>query len=639
MPRPFLQLSPEDFLDLLRRFPFRRQINAVHMHHTWIPRRSQYRGVASIEAMDRDHRVNRGFSDIAQHITIAPDGTIWTGRSWNQQPASARGHNGNSISGPFMFEMIGDFDQGREAFGGAQKETALTVIAHVQKRFKLPPESLRFHNQMSEKTCPGSSIPYDQFLEEVRAKRREIEDGERAERARAEGAPFGDEHAETASASGVVQLALDALVRSAARGQEEDGELDENDMAPERRSFLSGDDGYTEAAPVGADRGLFGPRQLTAEEKARLRPHVVNLREGQLIPGGDFSSSAEDVRAIFTEHLEREAARRQQEGKDLRLVFYAHGGLVPELSGLHRALTHVDWWMENGVYPIYFVWETGLLQTIGQILRRGEEARGLRDRLAEFRDSLIEKAARRLGGERIWSGMKRNAERASAPDGGAELVAGLLKAFCDRHPGVELHAVGHSAGAIFHSHFLPAAFAQGTPAFKSLHLLAPAVRTDTFLGRLKPEIDGNRIQHLTMFTMKKDFELADNCAQIYGKSLLYLIHNALEPEEGAELLGLEESVRRDRDLVRLFGLEGNPGGDAEIVFSKSLADSGRSASHSTAHGDFDDDQKTMNSIALRVLGLPDNGVIKPYPQGKSRSIEDPWAPPDLSDLFPPVPPS
>ena len=291
--------------------------------------------------------------------------------------------------------------------------------------------------------------------------------------------------------------------------------------------------------------------------------------------------------------------------------------------------------MKNGIYPIYFIWETGLLQTIGQLLRGGQ-SRGVFDTAVDFWDGQVEKAARRLGGERIWSGMKRNAERASAPGGGAALVADLLKAFCTKHPGVELHAAGHSAGAIFHAHFLPEVFRKGVPAFESLQLMAPAVRVDTFRELLLPQIAKN-IKNLAMFTMKTDFELADNCAGIYRKSLLYLIRKALEPEEEAELLGLEESLRRDGELVKLFGLEGNPRGNAEIIFSKSLADSGRSASRAVKHGDFDNDPPTMNSIALRVLGLPDNGVIEFFPKSKGRALGDPWAPPDLSDLFPFLP--
>lgn len=633
MPRPFVQLSLEEFVDLLDRFDFQRTIDAVHMHHTFIPRRSQFRGLATIEAMDRDHRDNRKFSDIAQHITIDPEGMIWTGRSWNQPPASAKGHNGSSRSGPFMFEIIGDFD--REQLEGRQRETVLAVIAHLQKRFELPPKSLRFHNQMTDqKRCPGDSIRYDDFLREVEAKLAQINEAEGASRAaRSEGAPFSSHHAEK-TRSATVERALTTLRSSvASRGLEDEGELDEESMTSESRSFLSGADGYTEKAPGEAGRGLF-ERRLTAEEKTRLRPHVINLREGKLIKGGDFFSLEGDVRAIFTEHLDKEAKEKAAAGETLRLLFYAHGGLVKEAAGLHIALKHVEWWKDNGVYPIYFIWETGFLETFGQVVR-GEEARGVFDALVEFTDAKIEKAARRLGGERIWSGMKRNAERASEDGGGAALVADLLKTLCTNHSNIEIHAVGHSAGSIFHAYFLPRAFSKGVPAIQSLHLMAPAIRSDTFTKQLHAEV-GKNIKKLTMFTMKTDFELADNCKGLYRKSLLYLIRNALEPEERAEILGLEESIRRDPALVKLFALEGNPQGAAELVFSKSLTDSGKSASHSTSHGGFDDDPKTMNSVALRILNAPN--LKKPYPEGKGRDLEeDPWAPPDLSDLFPSAP--
>ncbi|MGH9893584.1 MAG: caspase family protein, partial [bacterium] len=116
MPKPFHQLTLEQFVELLDKFPFERKIESVHMHHTWRPNRSQYRGLSTIESMWAFHTTGQGWSDIAQHISIAPDGSIWTGRNWNQPPASAKGFNGNAAAGPFMFETIGDFDRGKDAF-------------------------------------------------------------------------------------------------------------------------------------------------------------------------------------------------------------------------------------------------------------------------------------------------------------------------------------------------------------------------------------------------------------------------------------------------------------------------------------------------------------------------------------------
>ena len=137
-----------------------------------------------------------------------------------------------------------------------------------------------------------------------------------------------------------------------------------------------------------------------------------------------------------------------------------------------------------------------------------------------------------------------------------------MKKFCDAyHDRVELHAVGHSAGAVFHSHFIPLSTVTGNPWFTTTSFMAPAVRVDTFLdllamddGRvLKPEVGD-----LTMFTMKKDYEKQDDCAGIYRQSLLYLIYHAFEPEDRTPILGLEECIRADKRLTTIFPPSNTP---------------------------------------------------------------------------------
>ena len=81
-----------------------RTIDSVHLHHTWKPSRGEFHGLETIEAMRRFH-LSLGWADIAQHVTIDPEGGVWTGRNWNQPPASVRGHNGSVASGPFMIEI------------------------------------------------------------------------------------------------------------------------------------------------------------------------------------------------------------------------------------------------------------------------------------------------------------------------------------------------------------------------------------------------------------------------------------------------------------------------------------------------------------------------------------------------------
>ncbi|WP_175429708.1 peptidoglycan recognition protein family protein [Azospirillum argentinense] len=464
MTRSFERLSLADFAELLSRFPFRRKINAVHMHHTWRPNHAQYRGHQTIVSMWRYHTQEQGWSDIAQHISIAPDGTIWLGRNWNLPPASARGHNGNSEAGPFMFEMIGDFDPGRDPFQDPQRGTVLEVIARVQRRFGLPPESLRFHNQMSSKSCPGHGIEYQEIVEAVRGLHgrlaKEAADGARGT---AREGPFGEDAYRVMDVIRHFELEAPSL-------------RDPPDAEP------------NEGEPM--MRGPDARRGLEPTDHAALRPHVVNLVQGRFSDDGRFTTARGDVDAIFDQHLAAALAAARARQDKLRIMVYAHGGLVSESNALAMAHAQRGWWMRNHVYPLYFVWETGLFETIGQVLSRSRavaQERVARDFVTDVSDSIIEAAARVLGGRKIWSSMKRHAERSSDAEGGARYVAERLGRFCQANKKeVELHAVGHSAGAIFHSHFLPACLDAQTPAFRTVSFLAPrsaSMTSGNVLGR------------------------------------------------------------------------------------------------------------------------------------------------------------
>ena len=270
----------------------------------------------------------------------------------------------------------------------------------------------------------------------------------------------------------------------------------------------------------------------------------------------------------------------------------------------------VSWWLRNGAYPLHFVWESGFIDALKQIL----SGRGARD-LADFTiDPAIEFLARPLG-SRMWTAMKTSADLASQPGGGARYVAQRLAAFGAADPGqVSLHAVGHSAGAIFHSHFLPAAHAEGAPGFDSLQLLAPALRVDGFTSRLRPML-GAGIDRLVMYTMNKQAERDDNCVQIYRKSLLYLVSRAFEPESEAPILGLEQSVRADPGWSRVRSQAGRARSGERHLLPTTGNPSPDSRISATSHGDFDNDTDTMNSVARRIFGRDD---IVEFPAG-SRS--------------------
>src|SRR3954468_2619847 len=275
--------------------------------------------------------------------------------------------------------------------------------------------------------------------------------------------------------------------------------------------------------------GLAASRGLSAADVSTLRDHVVNLNGGQFSQDEQYSTKPEDVDRIFEHSIP--AWIDQLGGKKANIVFYAHGGLTDEAAGLTLALEHVPWWKENGVYPIYFVWQTGFWQTVGHLLQGIQQrsvAVGARDFFDYSTDPALEDVARLLGGPLIWGGMKRSAELASspgsngAPEGGAGHTAKRLAELLSKAGGgnaLDIHAIGHSAGSIFHAYFIPAALKAGVSSFKTLQFLAPAIRIDTFKQTLYSIVkDGPGVGKLVMYSMQEPFEKADNCDNLYHKS-------------------------------------------------------------------------------------------------------------------------
>lgn len=387
---------------------------------------------------------------------------------------------------------------------------------------------------------------------------------------------------------------------------------------------------------------------LSPESLDLLRPHVVNLAGGRLSEHGVLSTTQADLAAIFDDHLPRSLKLAREKGRELPIVFYAHGGLVSEQNALSQALEDIPWWKKNNVYPIYFIWETSFWETVLALIGipRELQARGA-DR-AFISDPLIEMVARAAGGPFFWAGMKDMARSASSKSGGAFDVAQRLAEFCSKDPdGIRLHAVGHSAGAIFHNHFLPAAIeslkSHKLPllGFRTLHLLAPALTVQDFQESLALQMgkEGG-IDMTTIFALRKEWEWRDQSGP-YGKSLLYLIYNALEAAPQTPLLGLWESLYADPKIQGRFGLRGKSSDHGALVLSPTKdVTSGPNASQARKHKEFDNDPETMNSVLLGILGKTDIEQIIPYQNktedrgvlNETRFLQFNW-PDELLDWF------
>ena len=365
-----------------------------------------------------------------------------------------------------------------------------------------------------------------------------------------------------------------------------------------------------ERSPPPAAFAMPEPFTGSATQLRALARHVINLEQGRLSDDGIMTTDEADLDTIVAE-----IARHVRDG--YKLMLYAHGGLTDERNGLASAWAYHRWWLAQKIYPVYFVWETGGLETFWQIVA-GEQRQGRampRDIWDHTTDPAIEKIAGKIG-TLLWTGMKDSARKASEAQGGARLFARKLAASWPGEGG-DIFAVGHSAGSIFHAHFLPVLCEAGLEVAQ-LHLLAPAITNALFHEKLAPLI-GNRIAAASLFAMNRETERADNCAGLYHKSLLYLVSRAFEPAKDTPILGMEDFLRRDPAARALFGDNCN--------LSPTAPEPRNRASASTSHGGFDNDPATIESVVRQVMALPDHAPVSPpFPRGEpriGRAIEEP----------------
>src|SRR4051812_13584057 len=77
---------------------------------------------------------------------------------------------------------------------------------------------------------------------------------------------------------------------------------------------------------------------------------------------------------------------------------------------------------------------------------------------------------------------------------------------------------------------------------------------DFFRGKFAPPPGGKKMARFGLYTLKDPAEQDDNCANVYNKSLLYLVAHACESKlrvffgNGTPLLGMEKFILKAQDL-------------------------------------------------------------------------------------------
>ncbi|MBI4470197.1 MAG: C1 family peptidase [Acidobacteria bacterium] len=347
-----------------------------------------------------------------------------------------------------------------------------------------------------------------------------------------------------------------------------------------------------------------------------VRPMIVNVgNNGELSQMGNYWTSEEDLERLFRQTIPEEASKRGW--KKRRVMLYIHGGLNSERDAAKRVVAFRDTCFANEIYPLHIMWETGPLETIGNILgdlftEADERAGGaLLEGMRNAKDFALELTASPIGGP-LWSEMKENAWRASDHRHGKGAIQ-LMKEYALQALGQasaaeqrqwELHVIAHSAGSILFTHAVEHLCSLGI-SFKSLQFLAPAVRIDEFKEFALPSIKSGRCPKATMYLLNEQDELDDSVGP-YGKSLLWLVSNAFEDKRGTSLLGMKQHVKGEAALRN--------SGFIEIIES-ATSDADRAACATKTHGGFDNDPATMNSVLLRILGK------KPAPAFEARDLD------------------
>jgi hypothetical protein len=355
---------------------------------------------------------------------------------------------------------------------------------------------------------------------------------------------------------------------------------------------------HREIAASTSLRMAHGKVQVASSQVLRnreLSPFIIDMENnGKLSSTGVFRTQPADVEALVTLHAAKAKEQWGLRASDrIDVAIYAHGGLTSESDAAETAAKWIPAMYEKQIFPIFLMWETDLWSTLKNRLADlisviPKTTAGLGDQMERFWNRRLEKFLARPGSE-IWGEMKQNADALT----GAENSGGQILYSCAKTAGwtgnrskVRLHLVGHSAGAIVHSHLVKRLGGEGW-TFDSVNFMAPAVRVDLFNATVLPKIKDGTVKKFRTFHLTDTAEQQDStCRPVLGyrRSLLYLVSESFEKGVQTPILGMEKYFASN--LPRLASIEIH------------AAPSSRTAS--TTHGGFDDDDATRATVLAAI---------------------------------------
>ena len=348
---------------------------------------------------------------------------------------------------------------------------------------------------------------------------------------------------------------------------------------------------------------LSGSPTISAQQ---INPYIINLgNNGVLCDNGKFATRVEDLHNLVTNYLQDAISQFSLGDSDpIDVAIYAHGGLTDEQAAEATAKTWVPALFARKIFPIFIMWETGLWETLFDILvdaqtKQKAVSGGFLDGVTDWWDERLEGLAS-TPGTLEWDEMKKNAEAASTNEqGGLELLYHQLIRSVDKSllTRLRFHLVGHSAGAIFHAYLLPILVGANLRV-DGIYFMAPACRVALFESNILPHYRDGKVSAYTEFHLTDVAERQDNCASIYRRSLLYLVSNAFEHQRGMPLVGMEKFFNQLQQPTNTPPKSGQ-------IWDWIAAPTGKSPnslsrSNSTSHGGFSGDDDTREAVLERL---------------------------------------
>jgi hypothetical protein len=318
-------------------------------------------------------------------------------------------------------------------------------------------------------------------------------------------------------------------------------------------------------------------------QRHEIAGHFVHIDDGRFHDTGRYWSTARDV-ALTADYV---AGHKEYK----HLLFYAHGGLNDVSDSARRVRAMKDVFKANGIYPFHFMYDTGLLEEIKDVLLgRFEKSGSQVASFTDYTDRLLETKTQAVG-RALWREMKQGGKRPfdTKQGAGSQVLDAFLSSLAKTGRKTKIHLVGHSAGGVLLAYLIEALKRRhrGTE-ISSCSLLAPAATVDLYESHYAKTL-GSLVKKLRVYNLSEQTELDDDVAVVYRKSLLYLVSRSYEEDPVAPLLGM-----------KLYSDDIKPPASADMDFIYSRKD--RGPCRATTHGGFDNDEHTLNSILKTVLG-------------------------------------